>query len=107
MSHPMFSIGDIVTVMPDVRTIEESAGRNTATECMSIGDKTWFQSLSGVVAEVQVRGYGRFLRNIYRIDFGDNSLPYFGECWVHEEWIYRDEDAVCDSTKLDAFLSES
>jgi hypothetical protein len=104
----MFSVGDIVTVMPDIRTIEMSAGRNTCTECMSIGDKTWSQGLRGVVIEVEAeRGYGRFLRNIYKVDFGDESLPCLGESWVHEEWIYRDEDFVCDSTKMDAFLSES
>ena len=109
MSRPMFSVGDNVTVMPDMRKIEVSAGRNTGSECMSIGDKTWSQGLCGVVVEVEeARGYGRFLRNIYRVDFGDKSLPYLGESWVHEEWIYRTEDMhdVYESTKLDSFLSE-
>ena len=106
----MFFIGDNVTVMPDIRAIEMSAGRNTCTECMSIGDKTWTQGLCGVVVEVEeARGYGRgrLLRNIYKVDFGDESLPCCGECWLHEEWIYRDEDIVCVSAKLDKFLSES
>lgn len=110
MSRPMFSVGDNVTVMPDLRAIEWSAGRNTSTECMSIGDKTWAQGLCGVVVEVEEArgGYGRFLRNIYKVDFGDKSLPCDGWSWVHEEWIYRTEEMhdVCESTKLDSFLSE-
>ncbi len=109
MSRPMFSVGDNVTVMPDIRKIEVSAGRNTSRDCMSIGDKEWSQGLCGVVIEVEeARGYGRFLRYIYKIDFGDKSLPYDGESWVHEEWIYRTEEMhdVCESIKLDNFLSE-
>lgn len=111
MSRPMFSVGDNVTVMPDIRKIEVSAGRNTSTDCMSIGDKEWSQGLCGVVIAVEeARGYGhgRFFRNIYRVDFGDKSLPFDGESWVHEEWIYRTEDMhdVYESTKLDSFLSE-
>ena len=108
----MFSVGDNVTVVSDIREIEESAGRNIATECMSIGDKTWFQGLCGVVVEVEeARRYGRpsqqyLMRDIYKVDFGDESLPYCGTCWFHEEWLYRDEDIVCESTELDCFLSE-
>lgn len=111
MSTLMFSIGDNVTVMPDIRAIEVSAGRDTSMDCMSIGDKTWSQGLCGVVVEAEEArwyGSGRFLRNIYKVDFGDQHLPYGGESWVHEEWIYRTEDMhdVYESTKLDNFLSE-
>lgn len=109
MSRLMFSVGDNVTVVSDIREIEESAGRNTNRDCMSIGDKTWSQGLCGVVVEAEeARGYGRFLRDIYKVDFGDKSLPYYGNSWFHEEWIYRTEDMhdAYESTKLDDFLSE-
>lgn len=109
MGRLMFSIGDNVTVVSDIREIEESAGRNTSRDCMSIGDKTWAQGLCGVVVETEeARGYGRFLRDIYKVDFGDKSLPYYGNSWFHEEWIYRTEDMhdAYESTKLDDFLSE-
>lgn len=107
--NPLFVIRDEVTVVPNIRSVEESAGRNTMTDCMALTDRVNYQGCSGFVVDVGVETYRGVPRNVYRVKFRQArslNLP-FESCWFHEEWLYRDEEMpdTCDFD-LDELLSE-
>lgn len=95
--NPLFAIRDKVTVVPNIRMVEESAGRNPMTDCMAIVYRADYQGYSGFVVGVDVETYRGVPRNVYKVRFRQAkslNLP-FEDCWFHEEWLYRDEGTPC------------
>lgn len=107
--NPLFLIRDEVTVVPNIRSVEESAGRNTITDGMAILYRENYQGYSGFVVDTDVQTYAGVSRNVYRVKFRQAkslNLP-FENCWFHEEWLYRKEEMpdTCNFD-LDELLSE-
>ncbi len=101
-----FSVGDRVTVVPNIRQIEEYAGRDTSTQCLMISVRERYRGLRGVITEINPkRSFGGIARPIYRVSFLQHD-----DMWFHEEWICRDEEeptmATTDCFDLDEMLSE-
>lgn len=92
--NPLFVIRDEVTVVPNIREVEESAGRNPMTDCMAIVYRADYQGYSGFVVGTDVQTYRGVPRNVYRVKFRQAkslNLP-FENAWFHEEWLYRKEE---------------